>query len=86
MQILLNIKNEKIFDKLLWMLEHFKSDGVEIVTNNKERKTEYSDEYIEKNWKSLVSKGLSLYDESYYKSEQYKIDRANYLMEKYKWM
>jgi len=32
MQILLNIKNEKIFDKLLWMLEHFKSDGVEIKT------------------------------------------------------
>ena len=85
MQILLNIKNEKIFDKLLWMLEHFKSDGVEIVTNNKE-KVKYSDEYIEKNWKSLVSKGFSLYDENYYKSKQYKRDRANYLMEKYKWI
>ena len=84
MQLLLKIKDEKILDKLLWMLEHFKNDGVEIIINSDEEKNEveYSDEYIEKNWKSLVSKGLSSYNENYYKSEQYKIDRANYLMEK----
>lgn len=34
MQILLNINNENIIDKLLWMLEHFKSDGVEIIKLN----------------------------------------------------
>jgi len=48
MQILLNIKNEKIFDKLLWMLEHFKSDGVEIKTlkdNQKEDVQEYDVDY-----------------------------------------
>lgn len=44
----------------------------------------YSDEYIEKNWKELVSKGLSSCNDEYYKSEQYKLDRGSYLMEKYK--
>jgi hypothetical protein len=31
MQITLNIPNEQIFEKILWLLSHFKSDGVEIV-------------------------------------------------------
>ncbi|MEA1916322.1 MAG: hypothetical protein U9N42_02210 [Campylobacterota bacterium] len=31
MQLSLNIKNEEIMEKLLWMLEHFKNDGVEII-------------------------------------------------------
>ncbi len=34
MQISLNIKNENILDKLLWMLEHFKNDGVEIIRSS----------------------------------------------------
>jgi len=29
-QLILNIHNESIMDELLWMLEHFKSDGVEV--------------------------------------------------------
>ena len=47
MQILLNIKNEKIFDKLLWMLEHFKSDGVEIeiLKDDQENVQEYDVDY-----------------------------------------
>ena len=47
MQILLNIKNEKIFDKLLWMLEHFKSDGVEIeiLKDDQEDVQEYDVDY-----------------------------------------
>ena len=47
-QLTLNITNEKIMDKLLWMLEHFKSDGVEIVkpeTRNQKPETELTDEY-----------------------------------------
>ena len=86
MQLSLNIKNEQILDKLLWVLEHFKSDGVEIIQSdvNSKDKIIHSDEYIEKNWKNLVSKGLSSYDEKYYQSEQYKLDRGEYLMEKYK--
>ncbi len=33
MQLLLNIKNEQVLDKLLWVLEHFKKDGIEICDN-----------------------------------------------------
>ena len=87
MQISLNIKNENVLEKLLWVLEHFKSDGVEVIQEsqtNPTEKIEYSDEYIEKNWREIVSNALSSYDEDYYKSEQYKLDRGEYLMERYK--
>ena len=30
MQLNINIPNENIAEKVLWMLEHFKSDGVEV--------------------------------------------------------
>jgi len=41
-----------------------------------ETKATYSMEYIQKNWKELVSKGLSSYDVDYYNSDQYKLDRG----------
>lgn len=28
----LNFQNPQIFDKFLWLLEHFKKDGVEVVS------------------------------------------------------
>lgn len=31
MQIAVNFKNETIAQKVLWMLEHFKNDGVEVI-------------------------------------------------------
>jgi predicted TIM-barrel fold metal-dependent hydrolase len=31
MQIAINFKNEEIAQKVLWMLEHFQKDGVEII-------------------------------------------------------
>ncbi len=31
MQIAINFQNETIAQKVLWLLEHFKNDGVEIV-------------------------------------------------------
>ncbi len=80
-QLILNIKNENIMDKLLWMLDHFKNDGVEVEhpkTQNKKTETELSDEYIEKNWQSIVSKALANYDDKYYKGFEYKVDRANF--------
>ena len=76
-QLTLNITNEKIMDKLLWMLEHFKSDGVEIVkpeTRNQKPETELTDEYMQKNWRELVM--TSGDNSEYYKSEQYYEDRA----------
>jgi len=38
MQITLNIPNEKLFEKILWLLNRFKNDGVEIITNMKKVK------------------------------------------------
>ena len=31
MQVTVNFQNESIAQKVLWMLEHFKNDGVEII-------------------------------------------------------
>lgn len=31
MQVAVNFQNEKIAQKVLWMLEHFKNDGVEVI-------------------------------------------------------
>jgi len=63
-QLVLNVYNEAIMDKLLWMLEHFKNDGVEI------------EEYEE--WKDIVSKSLKDYSIEYENSFEYKIDRAEF--------
>ena len=35
MTITLNIHNEQLFDKILWLLNRFKNDGLEIITDNK---------------------------------------------------
>lgn len=40
MQLAINIKNESIADKVLWMLEHFKSDGVEVLELNSQNEKE----------------------------------------------
>ena len=32
MQITLNIPNEQLFNQILWLLNRFKNDGVEIIT------------------------------------------------------
>ncbi|MFA9373897.1 MAG: hypothetical protein ACERKK_07025, partial [Poseidonibacter sp.] len=29
----INIQNESLTEKVLWMLEHFKDDGLEIISN-----------------------------------------------------
>jgi len=44
---------------------------------------QYSDAYIEKHWRELIVQGLSDYDESYFKSEQYMLDRGKEGMEKH---
>jgi len=33
MTITINIQNKELFDKILWILEHFKDDGLEISTS-----------------------------------------------------
>ena len=87
MRLALEKKNEKILDKLLWMLEHFRGDGVEVLMDQvitKKANPEYTEQYIKENWQELTSKGLSGYEGEYLGSDQYKLDRGNYLMDKYK--
>ena len=38
MQITLNIPNEQLFEKILWLVTRFKNDGVEIITNMQKNK------------------------------------------------
>ena len=46
MQIAVNFQNESIAQKVLWMLEHFKSDGVEVI------KLDNTDDEIINNFKA----------------------------------
>ena len=83
MQLIIDIKNESIAEKIKTILNVFKDDGVKIRENKnhanpQERgakpKTELNDEYIQKHWKELI---ITSGDNSeYYKSEQYYEDRA----------
>ena len=38
MTITLNVKNEQLFDKVLWLLNHLKNDGLEILTSRTKQK------------------------------------------------
>ena len=57
MQVAVNFQNETIAQKVLWMLEHFKNDGVEVI------KLDSSDDEIINNYKDglkeiqLINKG-----------------------------
>jgi len=59
MKIVINVLNEEILDKLIWLLKHFEKDGIEII---KEENTndEWTDDYIEKHWKELGMKTNSV--------------------------
>jgi len=57
MQVAVNFQNETIAQKVLWMLEHFKNDGVEVI------KLDNTDNEIINNFKTglneinLINKG-----------------------------
>ena len=81
MQLVVNINNSSIADKIIWFLETLKDKGVQII--QKEQTLSYeienlSDEYIQANWKNIVSESLKNYDECYRKTFQYKLDRAEF--------
>jgi len=90
MQITLDIPNQEVAKNLLWMLEHFEKDGVKItnITNitNKTLSSKTADNLtdaqIKQNWKTLLLNSNSEVD--YFKSESFKMDKAQYLTEKYK--
>ncbi len=55
MQLIVNIKNELIADKIIWLLKSFQDKGVEI-KNSKDVAQEgeiFSDEYIAENWRKI---------------------------------
>jgi len=37
MTITLNIENEQLFDRILWLLSRFKNDGLEIITDTQKK-------------------------------------------------
>ena len=49
MQVAVNFENETIAQKVLWMLEHFKNDGVEVI------KLDNSDDEVINNFKDGLS-------------------------------
>lgn len=64
MQLIVDIKNDSISDKIVWLLKSFQDKGVEvkeIETLESENKTNLSDEYIEKNWREI---GMSTHSAS----------------------
>jgi len=71
---------EKYKDKLP---QHIKVIALMDEAPEKEAVVEYSDEYIEAHWREMIAQGLSHYDASYYKSEQYMLDRGKEGMEKH---
>jgi len=81
MQLIINIQNESLVDKVIWFLETLKDKGVQII-QKKQRvhsKTDsLSDEYIKEHWRDIVSESLNNYNDSYLKSFQYKLDRAEF--------
>ena len=45
MQLIINIPNKQLFDKILWLLNSFKNDGLEIISNSKKNKEPSSDPF-----------------------------------------
>jgi len=39
MQLTINISNEQLFEKILWLLNSFKNDGLEIIANSGDKLT-----------------------------------------------
>jgi hypothetical protein len=84
MQLIINVQNESLVEKIVWFLETLKDKGVQVIQKDMtiDSKSKYTDEYLRENWKEMV---MSSGDSSdYYKSEAYYTDRGNYLLEKYK--
>ena len=85
MQLVINIQNESLVEKIIWFLETLKDKGVQIIkkdTTSANIESKFTDKYLREHWKEMV---MSSGDSSdYYKSEEYYEERGNYLLEKYK--
>ncbi len=56
MQISINIENESVAKKILWLLTHFKDEGVEVKYTSvpKEPTSNFSEEYLKEHWQELI--------------------------------
>ena len=55
LKIVLNIHNKDVMDKLLWILRHFESEGIEIIDYKKDlEQAKWNDEYVEKHWREIA--------------------------------
>lgn len=52
-QLILDIKNETVLNKIIKLLEIFQNDGVEIKEISQTKQEVWTDEYIEKNWRKI---------------------------------
>ena len=77
MQLIVDIPNSSLADKIIQILNAFKSDGITIKKQAKSKKIDESlltKEYIKEHWRELVTTSRDSSD--YYKSDQYYEDRA----------
>ena len=77
MQLIIDIPNKSLGDKIVQILNAFKSDGVKIkkqIESKKNNESLFTKEYIKENWKELVMTSGDSSD--YYKSDDYYEDRA----------
>ena len=77
MQLIVDIPNSTLGDKIIQILNAFKSDGIKIKKQVESKKNDESlltKEYIEENWRELVMTSGDSSD--YYKSDQYYEDRV----------
>jgi len=83
MRIVLDISNSEIADELFGLLAQYRSKGV-VIHSEADHRVSYTDEQLEKDWKKIISHGLRNLSDDYYKSDQYKLDRAAYATGKHK--
>lgn len=78
MQLIIDIDDNNLANKIIKILNVFKNDGLKITKQNIQNidnKLEYSDEYLKDNWKEMVI--TSGDNSNYYKSDEYYEDRAD---------
>ena len=77
MQLIIDIPNNSLADKIIQILNAFKSDGIKVKKQTELKKLDESlltKVYIKENWKELVMTSGDSSD--YYKSDEYYEDRA----------
>ena len=55
MQLTINISNEQLFDKILWLLNSFKNDGLEIINHNFQNDYKQSENKKLKQFENLLN-------------------------------